>query len=429
MKKFLSIILIFSLFFVNSIPVFAAEKIKKPSVGTFNKAVKNGDIDKVQAYLNAGFNPNKKHWKTWFLYGTPIIGTAINTKQDKMLDLLLENGASPNPKSIVSPLQAAVICDNPYAVKKLLDYGANQNYKFMKQTAEQLAISKGNNEIISIFSTYKTDLYEAAELLNNPITENFYNIIKGQNPKNKPFVLRYADLKKDDLFSNTYILDDCIIVLVNNTFANCSKEALATLLAGASISTDENFSINEAAYAMMLSGAVWANFIQKNASLRNNKTLLEQNFTAYADYITEANYSLNDFKSLVKQIPTYKKMNLKEESLGYTNEILQLPKDKTKIVKATENVKKYWQENDMTDKLINASVFIICTSALVAMAIWAGNNYYTPPSVPSVVPTGTYVPTVQYVPTGTIQQRNLSTGQMLNKVHTYRPVVVPTLRY
>ena len=56
---------------MNYLPVLAAEKnINKPRVSTFNKAIKKGDLEKVQKYLDAGSDPNSKYLPLTVLYGT-----------------------------------------------------------------------------------------------------------------------------------------------------------------------------------------------------------------------------------------------------------------------------------------------------------------------------------------------------------------------
>ena len=156
MKKIISLFLILCFCNYCCLPALSADNnIKKPRAGTFNRAVKKGDIDKVDAYIKAGFNPNKKYWTTWVLYGTPIIGTAISSKQNQMLDFLLANGASPNPKSIFSPLDEAIGLKNSYATKRLLQAGADKNkltYGYPVQSyGMKVAIDRKDNDLLDAF--------------------------------------------------------------------------------------------------------------------------------------------------------------------------------------------------------------------------------------------------------------------------------------
>ena len=100
MKKVLSLFIITNIIFLTNAPVFASNKTpKKPKTSQLSRAIKNGDINKVSKYLDLGADPNavdKVHYTVW---GTPIIGLAIDKKQNEILDLLLEKGASPNPST------------------------------------------------------------------------------------------------------------------------------------------------------------------------------------------------------------------------------------------------------------------------------------------------------------------------------------------
>ena len=118
-------------------------------VNVFNRAIKNGNIEKVQEYINKGFDPNETY------LGGAVICTAIQKRQNEMLDFLLANGANANnPKSQVQPLYYAVAKKNPYAVEKLLLAGADQSKTFMGHTAEEFARIQNYTDIITVFEKF-----------------------------------------------------------------------------------------------------------------------------------------------------------------------------------------------------------------------------------------------------------------------------------
>ena len=193
MKKFLAAFLILNFLYMNYLPVFASEnKTKKPRVSTFNKAIKKGDIEKVQDYIEAGANPNAKYLPLTIAYGTPVIGTAIIKKDNQMLELLLENGANVNPQSICSPILLAIIKNNTYAVKRLIQEGADINQIYLGYTMQAYgmseAIRKNNYELLDAFLDNGADpnskysvplLYYAVTQKNSYAVEKL--IIKGAN--------------------------------------------------------------------------------------------------------------------------------------------------------------------------------------------------------------------------------------------------------
>lgn len=176
-----------SFFAINLRSVAIENKIKIPNTHVFNQAIKNGDIEVVKNYLKAGFNPNKTY------FGNAIICTAIQKKQNDMLDFLLKNGATPNNfKSQIPPLYYAVIKNNPYAVDSLLKAGADINQTFMGNTAEEIAYTTNNTELLKIFAKYRETKNKANK--NVPKNNQFCGIgIKFYKDLNKVFIIQILE--------------------------------------------------------------------------------------------------------------------------------------------------------------------------------------------------------------------------------------------
>lgn len=160
------------------------DKIDIPRVNVFNRAVKNGDIEKVKEYINAGFDPNETYM------GCAILCTAIQRNQNEMLDFLLKNGAKANnPKSQVQPLYYAVTKRNPYAVDKLLKADADPDRTFMGYTAEELATMYNYKDILGVFKNYR----EQKQLLSKNNTEKSNQLcgigVQLYKDKNKLYVI------------------------------------------------------------------------------------------------------------------------------------------------------------------------------------------------------------------------------------------------
>ncbi len=175
-KKIFYIFIVLVLFLINSSTVFAVDENKPPRVNVFNRAVKNGDIDKIKQYLDNGFDINETYM------GVTILCTAIQKKQNETLDFLLANGADPNnSKSQVSALYYAVTKKNKYAVKKLLEYNADQNKTFMGNTSEQFAKSTGSAEIVSIFNEHNSKLHTKTSNTNLTLNNTSKSLISNND--------------------------------------------------------------------------------------------------------------------------------------------------------------------------------------------------------------------------------------------------------
>ena len=130
----------------------------------FNDAIKSGNVEFVRENISKVENVNSDDC---------FLCTAIDKKQNEILDILLEKcdpnapettllplycalavknnyavdklleaGADPNIDKHITPLLIyAIIDDNAHAVEKLLEAGADENVKFMKTSAIQFAFN------------------------------------------------------------------------------------------------------------------------------------------------------------------------------------------------------------------------------------------------------------------------------------------------
>ncbi len=107
-------------------------------------AIQNNLYEKLSELLNKGqVNVNMKYKKV-----APII-FAVNQHDDKLVQILLKNGANPNVigrNGLYTPLSAACVTNRISTAKLLLKYGANVNYQYKKsETALTVAIKKCTN--------------------------------------------------------------------------------------------------------------------------------------------------------------------------------------------------------------------------------------------------------------------------------------------
>ena len=144
-------VLLFLIFLLQ--PTYAEDLHKKhPKVSAVIENIKHGNINTVEDYLKDGFNPNST-----FMHNA-LINFAIDYSQNEIFDLLIEYGASVNPtNSTLQPLYYAVIKNNPHAVEKLLNKGADQNKTYLRAKPIDIAIKRNQKEIIAIFNNYNND--------------------------------------------------------------------------------------------------------------------------------------------------------------------------------------------------------------------------------------------------------------------------------
>ena len=118
--------------FVNYDEVQRQELIKKE--GEELIAIKDYDYNKVEQYLNNGWNPNET---TKAIYYAIKYNSDENKENDEwsILELLLKNGANPDvqifeePQGVNTPLTYTTECGYYGATKLLLENGANPNYQ------------------------------------------------------------------------------------------------------------------------------------------------------------------------------------------------------------------------------------------------------------------------------------------------------------
>ncbi len=114
-------------------------------------AVADSKYESAKKLISKGANPN-----TVFPYMGPLLITAINMDDKKMLLLLLKAGANPNIESFLfdnTPLYYAIYYkNNPEMVKILLDAGANPNTQsqYSGKTLLHYAVEQNNPEIVKM---------------------------------------------------------------------------------------------------------------------------------------------------------------------------------------------------------------------------------------------------------------------------------------
>ncbi len=405
MKKLISCFILLCILLINTIPVFASTRSnKKPTTKMLSRAIKNGDINKVAIYLDAGANPNGVDKIQYLMWGTPIIGMAIDKKENEILDLLLKKGADPNPSTkLLQPLIFATMKRNSYAVEKLLQAGSDRDRTWVGITAEQYAINKGYTEIIEIFSKYdkngnlikneSIDINKAINILENTIVGPiFYNYIQGNNITGKPIKVSFYDLSKinknyADFLSVTLINEGQICIYINDKYKTSSPQAIATLIASATIHQDKKDSINEELYSTALQTTLWTAFTKQNPNLRLENSDLVATLNYYSDYLLSNEYNINSLKTIIESNPAYK--SLPKTSPGFSNDDIGLLKDKSLIKQTVENVSKYCKEHNIPSKL-KTTCEIIAIFGLVALEAFA--IYYSVQANSSLYTSTTYMP-------------------------------------
>ena len=164
MKKIILISLSLFLLF-NFQFVLAQEKTKKVRPSKLSMAIYEKNFDAVKKYIEEGVDVNKP-----FMGSTPL-ADAISTKQDDILDYLLQVGADPNTNSGVPLLYFAVSEKNKYATAKLLKIGVDTQKTFMGTTAKDLASSYKTTEFNEIFIAYEKN----KSAFNPDLYKNPYN--------------------------------------------------------------------------------------------------------------------------------------------------------------------------------------------------------------------------------------------------------------
>ena len=152
--------------FVNYDEVQRQELIKKE--GEELIAIKDYNYNKVEQYLNNGWNPNET---TKAIYYAIKYNSDENKENDEwsILELLLKNGANPDvqilekPQGVNTPLTYTTECGYYGATKLLLENGANPNYQESNMNKNGLlALRFYDNdkaaETLQLLLDYGTDL-------------------------------------------------------------------------------------------------------------------------------------------------------------------------------------------------------------------------------------------------------------------------------
>lgn len=109
----------------------------------------NPNLDKIKLILSSGFNLSFEKYvavKECIYYG----------KSD-VLELFLSYGLNPNVRfaSGITALNYAVLNNQTWIARILLEAGANQNLKYKCKTALQIATSKHFNTLVQLLIEYK----------------------------------------------------------------------------------------------------------------------------------------------------------------------------------------------------------------------------------------------------------------------------------
>lgn len=282
------------------------------SDSSFTKAVKNGDTTFVKENISKIENINSP---------ACFLCSAAMKKQNEVLDILIENKADVNcPNSSVSPLYAAVVFNNNYAVEKLLKAGADPNNKtnlpiiylavannnteiakqlleagadynatFMKISVAELAFMSGYSEMSEVFVNYwnkrfetpATDVNKVLDILKESKSGNkYYNILAGENPTQKPFKIVFVDTAKigrlyGDASAKQIISYEPhakqIVLYLDNEYRNLPPELLAPVFAAEAINTDGRTSVVEQLVCLGVMGDVWREISEKNPKLTDDK--------------------------------------------------------------------------------------------------------------------------------------------------------------
>ena len=153
MKKFIISLLISILFFQNfslaneiKTELYYKRQIENQryryNLSGFYKSVKKKNYIVIEAFLDAGFNPDSKH------YGTPLIFYTIKEHDKKALDIFLTHSADLN---IASKNKNLLMCcidsSNSAAVQILINHNIDVNQKFKAMTPLNYAIKKDQSKI------------------------------------------------------------------------------------------------------------------------------------------------------------------------------------------------------------------------------------------------------------------------------------------
>jgi ankyrin repeat protein len=174
-KKLSHIIFLFFCCWTLFAPLFAYDKyvgkpidnqteyqIKKQTRKLF-KAIENNNYKAAKKALQKGAMVNSYNLDEPAQIYTPL-SRAVRLEEEKIVELLLQNGANPNqtlPINNFSPLMISAQRDNPVIAKMLLDYGADPNIQSIPflRTALDIAALRNSIEVAKVLLKHpKTDI-------------------------------------------------------------------------------------------------------------------------------------------------------------------------------------------------------------------------------------------------------------------------------
>lgn len=136
----ISILSFLLLAFFSLMPIFAAEDEKKPA-DSIHQAVVVGDANQVQQLLSKGVDINSRNRMGWSL-----LQTAIQNRQQAIIELLIAKGADVNAKdnNAQTPLHVAVSTEQKDVVELLISKGADVNVIDIRGDNALSLAKKGN---------------------------------------------------------------------------------------------------------------------------------------------------------------------------------------------------------------------------------------------------------------------------------------------
>ena len=266
-------------------------------------AIINRQPQMAELLLKYGANPDgtSKLWRPLFF--------ALDDDNNYVLDKLLEYKANPNAESYIPFLLQAVDNNNAYAVKRLLESGADETKTFMKMTPFEIAFGRKKMDVVDAFIDYQnskfdtpaTDINKSIELLNTIESGKiYYQKIKGANCYGKPMVVKYANISNfgydsTKAFAITFVINKQLYIYIDNRFRKEPPEIIALIAAGESIHTDKKSSRVEALCELGIETTLYRDFLTKNPSLAEDKESLtiQKNFNKLNKLLEDASWNYN----------------------------------------------------------------------------------------------------------------------------------------
>lgn len=266
-------------------------------------AIVNRQPQMAELLLKYGANPNgtSKLWRPLFF--------ALHDDNNYILDKLLEYKADVNAESYLPFLTLAVNNRNAYAVKRLLEAGADETKTFMKVTPFETAFGCKQMELVDVFLDYQnskldgtaTDIDKSIELLNTIESgKTYYQSIKGANRYGKPINIKYANISNfgydsTRAFAITFVINKQLYIYIDNRFRKEPPEIIAIIVAGETIHMDKKTSKVEALCELGIETTLYRDFLKNNPSLAENKEsiTIEKNFNKLHKLLEDADWNYN----------------------------------------------------------------------------------------------------------------------------------------